>query len=263
MAALAVSLACAVAVLAQDTPGPGAGTPGPGKGKGGKGGKGKAKEASAPAPRNAAGRVVLGPGAAGRGFWGGGGLDARFDFYPMSFAMEGLPSDVPRYGNGFRRFLAEAFTRTMTVLSHTTSLPFEKHGFDLDPDVKDAWGLPALRMTYQSPDDDMKTMRWLLDRQVEILEAAGAKKVWKLPVEPVTFTVHIMGTARMGNDPKRSVVNREHQTHDVKNLYLVDGSSFVTSARQQPTATIQALAFRAAELMGKRAKGGGMGKGSD
>ncbi len=70
-AALGVSLMCAAAMLAQDTPGPGAGTPGPGKGKGGKGKA--AKAASAPAPRNAAGRVVLGPGAAGRGYWGGGG----------------------------------------------------------------------------------------------------------------------------------------------------------------------------------------------
>lgn len=195
-----------------------------------------------------------------RGFWGGGGMDARFDFYPMSFALEAIPKDVPRYGSGYRRFLAEAFTRSMTVLSHSTSLPFEKHGFDLDPDVKDAWGLPALRMTYQSPEDDLRTMRWLLERQVEILEAAGAKKVWRLPVDDVTFTVHIMGTARMGNNPRRSVVNRDHQCHDLLNLFLVDGSSFVTSARQQPTATIQALAFRAAEKMGEKARSGGLGR---
>jgi len=195
-----------------------------------------------------------------RGFWGGGGLDARFDFYPISFALDALPKDVPRYGNGFRRFLAEAFTRSMTILSHSTSLPFEKHGFDLDPEVKDAWGLPALRMTYKSPEDDVATMRWLLERQVEILEAAGAKKIWRLPVEDVTFTVHIMGTARMGDAAKRSVVNRENQCHDVANLFLVDGSSFVTSARQQPTATIQALAFRAAALMGEKARSGLSGR---
>ncbi len=89
-------------------------------------------------------------------------------------------------------------------------------------------------------------MRWLLERQLEILEAAGAKKIWRLPVEDVTFTVHIMGTARMGNDPKRSVVNRDHPCHDLAKLFLVDGSSFVTSARQQPTATFHALAFRGA-----------------
>lgn len=194
-----------------------------------------------------------------RGFWGGGGLDARFDFYPISFALEGLPKDVPRYGNGFRSFLANAFTRSMMVLSHSTALPYEKHGFDLDPTVKDAWGLPALRMTYDSPPDDLATMRWLLERQVEILEAAGATKVWRFPVDPVAFTVHIMGTARMGNDKRRSVVNRDNQTHDVPNLFLVDGSSLVTSGRQQPTATIQALAFRAADKMAAHAKAGNLG----
>src|SRR4051812_10441187 len=68
--ALACSLLCAAAILAQDTPGPGAGTPGPGKGKGA---KGKSKAPSQPAPRNKDGRVSLGPGAAGTGFWGGGG----------------------------------------------------------------------------------------------------------------------------------------------------------------------------------------------
>jgi choline dehydrogenase-like flavoprotein len=147
----------------------------------------------------------------------------------------------------------------MMVLSHSTALPYEKHGFDLDPTVKDAWGLPALRMTYDSPPDDLATMRWLLARQVEILEAAGATKVWQFPVDPVSFTVHIMGTARMGNDKRRSVVNRDNQTHDVPNLFLVDGSSLVTSGRQQPTATIQALAFRAADKMAAHAKTGNLG----
>lgn len=191
-----------------------------------------------------------------RGFFGGGGIDARFDFYPISFALETVPPDIPRWGSEYKRFLGHAFNRSMTVLSHSTSLPYEKHAFDLDPDIKDAWGLPALRMTYQSPEDDLRCMRFLQQRQVEILEAAGAKKIWNFPVEDVTFTVHIMGTCRMGNDPRRSVINRDHQTHDVRNLFLVDGSSFVTSARQQPTATIQALAFRAAEGMARKAKAG-------
>jgi choline dehydrogenase-like flavoprotein len=68
-----------------------------------------------------------------------------------------------------------------------------------------------------------------------------------------------MGTARMGNDKRRSVVNRDNQTHDVPNLFLVDGSSLVTSGRQQPTATIQALAFRAADRMAAHAKTGNLG----
>ena len=67
---------------------------------------------------------------------------------------------------------------------------------------------------------------------------------------------HLMGTCRMGNDPARSVVDRHSRAHDVPNLFIVDGSNFVTSARQQPTATIQALAYRAAEQMIRAAKSG-------
>ncbi|HET7374739.1 MAG TPA: GMC oxidoreductase, partial [Gemmatimonadaceae bacterium] len=59
--------------------------------------------------------------------------------------------------------------------------------------------------------------------------------------------VHLLGTARMGNDPRDSVVDRYHRAHDVPNLFICDGSSFVTSGRGQPTMTIQALAYRAAD----------------
>ena len=66
--------------------------------------------------------------------------------------------------------------------------------------------------------------------------------------------IHEVGTTRMGNDPKTSVVDKYHRTHDVKNLFIVDGSSFVTSGRGQPTMTIQALAFRAGEHIAASAK---------
>ncbi len=82
---------------------------------------------------------------------------------------------------------------------------------------------------------------------MEILDAAGAKKKWTFPVQEATNSVHLMGTCRMGNDPRRSVVNRDNRAHDVPNLFIVDGSSLVTCGRQQPTETIQALAYRAAE----------------
>ncbi|MBY0505144.1 MAG: GMC family oxidoreductase [Bryobacteraceae bacterium] len=184
-----------------------------------------------------------------RGFFGGGGIDARFDWYPMGFALDGLPKDVPRWGSGFKSFVGEAFTRTMSLCGHTTCLPVEGNRIDLDPAQKDAWGLPALRATFKNHPDDLKTLRFVLDRQLEILAAAGARRVWSDEVKDVAFSVHLMGTCRMGNDPRTSVVNRDHQAHEVPNLFLVDGSSFVTSGRQQPTCTIQALAYRASEKM--------------
>ena len=92
-------------------------------------------------------------------------------------------------------------------------------------------------------------MQFCLDRQIEILNAAGAKKVWSFPVEDVTYSRHLMGTCRMGNDPRTSVVDRWNRSHDVRNLFIVDGSSLVTCGRQQPTETIQAVAYRAADHM--------------
>jgi choline dehydrogenase-like flavoprotein len=190
------------------------------------------------------------------GFYGGGGLDARFDATPVGFAMGSLPPGTPRWGKGFKDILAHNFTRTMEVFSHATSLPLETNSFSLDPDLKDAWGLPALRMTYKDHPDDLKVARWLNDRGLELLDAAGAEKKWSFPIEEQQFAVHLLGTCRMGNDPKTSVINREHRTHDVKNLFLCDGSSLVTSGRGQPTMTIEALAFRAADRITAAAKRG-------
>jgi len=80
-----------------------------------------------------------------------------------------------------------------------------------------------------------------------ILDAAGAKQKWSLSVQEQQLAFAMLGTCRMGTDPKASIINTDHRTHDVKNLFICDGSSFVTSGRGQPTETIEALAFRAAD----------------
>jgi choline dehydrogenase-like flavoprotein len=144
----------------------------------------------------------------------------------------------------------------MFVNGHTTSLPVESNSISLDPTVKDDLGLPAIRMTYRDHPDDMSMMRFMQDRSVEIAEAAGAKRVWRYPVEGTTITAHLLGTCRMGTDPASSVVDADHRTHDVSNLFICDGSSMVTSGRGQPTMTIMALAFRAAERIGDLARRG-------
>jgi choline dehydrogenase-like flavoprotein len=190
------------------------------------------------------------------GFYGGGGMDARFDATPASFAMGGLPPGTPRWGKQFKKTLEQNFTRTFEIFCHGTSLPVEANGFSLDPDVKDAWGLPALRMTFRDHPDDLKLMEWMRERAMELLDAAAAKTKWSEPVGEQQFAVHLLGTCRMGKDPKKSVVNADHRTHDVPNLFLCDGSSLVTSGRGQPTMTIQALAFRAADRITALAKSG-------
>jgi len=144
----------------------------------------------------------------------------------------------------------------MSSLTHLTSLPLASNTIDLDPELKDDWGLPAMRVTFKMHPDDLANMKFVLARQREILEAAGAKRVWDAGVGDLIGSVHLMGTCRMGNDPATSVVDKFNRAHDVPNLFVVDGSSFVTSGRQQPTATIQALAYRAADHMIEAAKKG-------
>jgi choline dehydrogenase-like flavoprotein len=193
------------------------------------------------------------------GFYGGGGLDARFDLTPIGFAFDGLPPGTPPWGKGFKAALSHNFTRTMEIACHGTSLAVENNSFSLDPELKDAWGLPALRLTYKDHPDDLKLINWLCARAHELHEAAGAQKKWSFPAQEQQFAVHLLGTCRMGNDPKTSVINPDHRTHDVRNLFLCDGSSLVTSGRGQPTMTIMALAFRAADRITALAKRGQLG----
>jgi choline dehydrogenase-like flavoprotein len=187
-----------------------------------------------------------------RGFYGGGGIDGRIGPQPAIWALARAPG-MPTWGAEFKERL-ESFTRSMTCVGHTTSLPQESNNITLDPELKDAWGIPCIRTTYTDHPDDLAIAGFLLDRSVEIMEAAGARKVWKLPLWDSSYSNHLLGTCRMGNDPATSVIDRYHRTHDVSNLFLCDGSSFVTSGRGQPTMTIQALAFRAGDYIARSAK---------
>lgn len=184
-----------------------------------------------------------------RGFYGGGALDARFFGYPLFyvFGFGGGAPGRPRWGAGFKNAIRRSFPRTMDVLCEGTSLPLETNRIEIDPVLKDAWGLPAMRVTYQDHDDDLATMRFLVGKAKQVLDAAGATSSWAAPVTAQQNGLHLLGTCRMGDDPRTSVIDKYHRTHDVRNLFLCDGSSLVTSGRGQPTETITALAYRAGE----------------
>ena len=92
------------------------------------------------------------------------------------------------------------------------------------------------------------------DRTMEIAQAAGAQHAWREPITYQTRGPHLLGTCRMGDNPATSVIDKYHRAHDIPNLFLCDGSSLVTSGRGQPTMTIMALAFRAAEYIMTAAK---------
>ncbi len=123
----------------------------------------------------------------------------------------------------------------------------DRNNITLDPNNTDQWGRPAIRATYRDHDDDLAIAKFLEDRSLELMDAAGAKKFWGHGINLSDGGEHLLGTARMGDDPTASVVDRHHRSHDVPNLFICDGSSFVSSGRGQPTMTIMALAFRAAE----------------
>jgi choline dehydrogenase-like flavoprotein len=191
-----------------------------------------------------------------RGYYGGGGIDARamLAATPVMYAGFGMPPGSPTWGAAYKKELAHNFTRSMTMLCSATSLAQDSNNITIDPTHKDKWGRPSLRLTYKDHDDDMAIAKFLQDRAVELFDAAGAEKSWREPIEYQRNGAHLLGTCRMGDDPGSSVVDKFHRSHDIRNLFLCDGSSFVTSGRGQPTMTIMALAFRAAEHIAAAAR---------
>jgi choline dehydrogenase-like flavoprotein len=188
------------------------------------------------------------------GLVGGGGFDYRFDLPPTQFPSAYLPPKSPTWGKEFKRLVAHNYNRTVVCFGHTSSLPVPTNSISLDPTLKDAWGVPAIRMTFQDHPQDLKLYKYFAQKGDEMLKASGAVQSWQMPVESAQFSVHLLGTCRMGNDPKTSVVDKYNRAHDVKNLFIVDGSSLVTCGRGQPTMTIQALAFRAGDNIARFAK---------
>ena len=162
------------------------------------------------------------------------------------------PPGVPRWGAAYRDFLATYFARHAAMVAQTENLPYADQVIDLDPTVRDAWGLPAPRMTYdwRRPNERAR-VEFMQNKMEEIGRAMGASVVWRTPVFPSPGAHHEGGT-RMGNDPKTSVVNRYGQTWDVPNLFVIGSSTFPTMSGFNPTLTIQALAYLSADAIVNR-----------
>ena len=124
---------------------------------------------------------------------------------------------------------------------------------EIDPDLKDAWGIPALRISMAHGANEAAMMRDAAVSAAEMLEAAGAKNIRVTTgTEMPGMAIHEVGTARMGTDPKKSVLDPFSQSHDVSNVVVADGSCFVSSACQNPTLTMMALAVRACDHLAER-----------
>lgn len=192
------------------------------------------------------------------GFLGGGVLEPRGDGETINFASMNAPR-VPMWGAKRKKWIMDNWNKNMMVVTSMESLSQERNTIDLDPTVKDKWGLPAPRITYDVHPNEWKLGDFFRDRAKQLLEAAGARQILAGRNSVPQGDAHLMGSCRMGNDPQTSVVNKFHQTHDVKNLFIVDGSSFVTTGKSNPTLTIQALAFRMSDYLIDQMKQGTIG----
>ena len=177
-----------------------------------------------------------------RGFVRGYTFEVLRSFGPLTTALSGFEGRPIPWGPEHRREFERRFGRTITVGVVCEDLPELENRVELDPDLVDSHGIPAPRVRYRLSENSTRMIEHGVARAREVLEAAGAKEtVVQAPARNTGW--HLLGTARMGTDPAASVVNPWGRCHDVRNLFIVDGSIFVTSGGVNPTSTIQALAL--------------------
>jgi len=180
------------------------------------------------------------------GFVRGYTLMARGAGGPLGVA---LSTRVP-WGRDHHAVMRQRFPHIMSVTVIGEDLPEDANRVELDPTVKDSSGIPAARVTYSLSENTKKLLDHGAHSARQLLEAAGATGIDV--GQSYAWSSHFMGTARMGTDPRTSVVSGWNQTHDVPNLFLADGSSFVTGGAVGPTPTIGALALRCADGIWRR-----------
>jgi choline dehydrogenase-like flavoprotein len=133
---------------------------------------------------------------------------------------------------------------------------YENH-VSINKSVVDAWDIPVLHVETKYTDNEFNMARDAVDTSVALAESAGFEVLSRnYDPNPPGYSIHELGTCRMGDDPKTSVLNKWNQSHDIKNLFVVDGSSFVSSGWQNPTMTIVALAMRASEHLAEQMRQG-------
>ncbi len=168
--------------------------------------------------------------------------DASQSLYEHAFSM-------PGFGSGFRQRVREEIPYYFGVEAQGECLPRYENYVDLDPEVKDSWGIPALRVHASYGENEHAMARAMRQDIGEILDSLNLRDP-QPPADHLSVfgkNIHECGTARMGNDPKTSVLNRFNQVHDAKNIYVTDGACFVTQGCYEPTLTIMAVSARAAE----------------
>ncbi|MBX9698403.1 MAG: GMC family oxidoreductase [Acetobacteraceae bacterium] len=170
---------------------------------------------------------------------------------PVNEAIQGMAVGHLPWGRDHHRAYRKLFSHRVQIGIACDDLPEEHNRVTLDPVLKDSHGIPGARIDYTLGENTRRMMEHGIARATEILEAAGATNLYTSRTL-LNSPGHLLGTCRMGNDPERSVVNAWGRSHDVKNLFIVDGSIWVTGGGVNPTSTIQALALYIADQMKQR-----------
>ena len=165
------------------------------------------------------------------------------------------PPGIPRWGADYRDFLAKYFARYVGIIAQTENLPYPDQTIDLDPDVRDQWGLPAPRLTYNwRRPNELARVEFMMRKVEELGRAMGATRFWRAPLSTGSPGAHHEGGTRMGSDPNTSVVNRYGQSWDIPNLFIIGSSTYPSMSGFNPTLTIQALAYMSADEIVNRYK---------
>ena len=167
------------------------------------------------------------------------------------------PSGTPKWGADWKKAVVKHYNHTSDLSIHGSSVASRGNYLDLDPTYKDAWGNPLLRMTFDFPENDLKMSAHITQKALEIGKAMGGQHVEgsgrKGPYTITQYqTTHNTGGTVMGADPSTSVVNRYLQSWDVSNVFVIGASSFPQNASYNPTDTVGALAYRAADAIVKQ-----------
>jgi len=160
------------------------------------------------------------------------------------------------FGDAFKKALHEPRS-SLDITGFGEVLPRWENRVEIDPEMKDIYGIPVLRIHMADSENENAMIKDMGHSAGEMLEAAGAQnvKTYAHPSAP-RWALHEAGTARMGSDPKKSVLNQFQRTHDVKNLFVMDASGFTSNPCQNPTLTIMTLCVRSCDyLMGEFKRG--------
>ena len=162
-------------------------------------------------------------------------------------------------GAEFKEAITEPGGWTIGATGFGEILPYHENKISLDRNKKDKWGLPVLAMDAELKENELKMRKAIVADLKEMLESTGATDVTTYDSgHAIGHGIHEMGTARMGKDPKTSVLNGNNQVWDAKNVFVTDGACMTSSACQNPSLTYMALTARAASFAVEELKKGNL-----